>query len=580
MKHFLLVVVFLATLAVTPERGLAIVCSNCAQLKLQIPQLAKDTVTAGTSAITSVQQTLETVNNTILIPIRDALTIVTVLKSGNNMRNLILGTVGIDPLLVDNPERYLKGKALDTINASLAEAGLAYTPGNESVLENILTVTRYNSKGVSARIQLISQSPILPIIQKQVCADYALNKLAEEQVLVPGRPFDQAAFTAKKQELRDAFCVGDPMQNTPEGTRVAENLKRLQQARPEVGGWDSWLTMVSGDNPYTKNARIQQELQREVNAVVSRAEQDLALGGGIRSLTECKERALTNPAGQPYTNPNQAPCVQEVIKQAGSILNQTFKDAISGPIDLLKQSFGSGAGGLINTAFTTVNILTGISQALDNFNGSSSGGGGTVNTGSQSVSTGAITNDLQNNPTGKKTLTDTPREHLSMHTESLDKFETANNQYVLAIANYNGKLNSMRQCFVDLVREYPETSTQAEAAYSYYNETVAANAKLQEKATTSLALIAPTREIISTTETILNTSNSSDEISRAFDTYRETVSSKKLPDILSHVEREGEVLSFKAEVDQSEIEGGRIYDFNTACTSLRQQMQVRNAGGA
>lgn len=579
MKHLLkkLSALLLAASCTTPAYAVYPVI-DAANLGQNIIQVAKDTITSYQTTITAVQQTLETVNNTVLIPARDALTVITIMKSGDNVRNLILGTAGIDPLLVDNPQKYLTNKALETVNGSLAEAGLNKIPEGQSVLQSVLTVTRWNHLDIPTKLQVIASSPLLPQVQKRACTDEALTKLARDEVAVPGRPLDQAAFSAKKIEFYNAFCVGNPAEDSAQGRATAEALKRLNQARPEVAGWDSWLTMVGGDNPYTKNAKIYQAVQEQVNSTVSRAEADLAAGGGIRSLTECKARASATIDGTPYSNPNQAPCIQESIKQVSSVLNQTFKDAIAAPLDLLKNSFGSGAGSLINTAFTTINLLQGINVAFNNLS-TTSGGNGATYTPVQTTVTTPIANDLTNNQSAKDTLTGPPRKQLQAHQTALTTLETVNQKYLADIVYYQSQLDSMKSCFDTLVNDYPDTSNQATGAYTYYENKRNANLTIKIRIDAEKTPITEGKAYIQSAINKIVASNASEEILKIFTEYQNKVDNGLIPDATLGPVREGEYISFKGEIDQSIGQDGALYTLKNNCTSLRQQYSSRNDGG-
>ncbi len=544
---------------------------DAANLGQNITQSVKATITSYQTTLTAIQQTLETVNNTILIPARDALTVITIMKSGDNMRNLILGTAGIDPLLVDDPQKYLTNKALETVNGSLAEAGLNKIPEGESVLQSVLTVTRWNHLGVPTKLQIIASSPLLPQVKKRACTEDAITKLARDEVAVSGKPLDQAAFAAKRTEFWNAFCVGDPTQDTAQGRATAEALKRLNQARPEVAGWDSWLTMVSGDNPYTKNAKIYQALQEQANAAVSRAEADLAAGGGIKSLTECKARASKTIDGTPYANPNQAPCIQESIKQVSSVLNQTFKDAIAAPLDLLKASFGSGAGGLINTAFTTINLVQGISVAFNNLSNTSSGSGTTYTTVNKPV-----VNDLTSNQSAKDTLTGPPKKQLLAHQTALTTLQTTNQKYITDIAYFQSQLDSMKSCFDKLVNDYPDASSQTSSAYLYYENRKDINLTTKIRIDAEKTPLIEAQNYLKTSIEKINASNSSEEILNIFTEYQNKVDGGIIPDATTGPTREGEYLSFKGEIDQSIGQDGQLYTLNNTCVTLRQQYLSRN----
>jgi hypothetical protein len=158
----LLLSVFLVSVIYTSgiNTGYAIVCSNCAtnvqQLKDSITQklqFGKDTISAAQGTITAAQQTIETVNNTVLIPMRDALTIISILKSGDNIKNLVLGATGLDPLLVRNPEQYFKNKTLGPIQSWIGDVAAQKSIYSESIYKNLLLNTRYTYSDTSTKVK-------------------------------------------------------------------------------------------------------------------------------------------------------------------------------------------------------------------------------------------------------------------------------------------------------------------------------------------------------------------------------------------------------------------------------------------
>ncbi len=582
----LLLVITLYTSATIPTY--ALVCSNCSTFVQQIidytiqgSQLVKETVTASVGTITATQQTLDTVNNTILKPMKDALTLITILKSGENVQNLILGSLGADPLLVKNPELYLENKGLGILKASLGDIASQNSLYGDSVLDTLISSAKYNYSDTATKLKIVNQSSIPSIIQSGTCDDETLSNLAREDVAVEGEPLDQAAFIERKNYFNDAFCKGDP--NTD--PVIASNLVALSAARPQISQWDTWLARTGGDNPYTKSVQSQQIIADAVAKKVETARNDLNLGGGIKSLMTCVKRAPNNINGEGYEG-TEAPCIQEEIVQAGSVLLDSFKRALGSPLETLISSFGSGAGSLISSAFSTINMIQGIGSALNSVTSDGSTGGGSTGSGgsvggsggsfqnntSRTVASTAIVRDLANNPTVKTTLTNPAKKHLIAHAESMTLLETTSRNYLSYTNVYTNKLNNMKSCF-DTLSTYEEAkgNPSISAANAYYAERLSQTNQLKARIEQDIALVIAGKKLIANTLTTITNSQSSEEILTTFNDYQNMVDTQNIPGITAGATREGEYTSYKGEVDQSDALSGPLYSYNTTCTTLRQQ---------
>lgn len=409
--------VFLVSLIYTSSTGTAnaIVCSNCAtnvqQLKDSITQkyqAGKDTISAAQGTITAAQQTLDTVNNRILIPMRDALTIISILKSGDNIKNLVLGSTGLDPLLIRNPEQYFKNKTLGPIQSWIGDVAAQKSIYSESIYKNILLNTRYTYSDTSTKVKGFTRSSLPATIQQRVCTEEYLTKIATEDVIAGGRPFDAMEFEARKAYFYSRFCVGDPNSTSEEGVETAQALMELQKARPNAGGMDAWLAITGGDNEYTRNMNVQMAINEGAAAAEERAIKDFDLGAGIKSLTTCVKYAENDINGNLYGETASPPCLVEEIQQTGRMVNTLLEDALKSPAETLRSTLGPGAGSLINTAFTTINLLQSISTAAGNITGGGgSRGGGSSSTGTTVTNRQPI-NDLATNSSAKKTLVGPP----------------------------------------------------------------------------------------------------------------------------------------------------------------------------
>ena len=568
--------------------GYAIFCTNCAtnvqQFKdsvVQKFQLGKETISAAQGTITAAQQTLETVNNRILIPMRDALTIISILKSGDNIKNLVLGATGLDPLLIRNPEQYFKNKTLGPIQSWIGDVAAQKSIYSESIYKNLLLNTRYSYSDTATKVKGFTRSSLPATIQARVCTEDYLTKIATEDVIAGGRPFDAVEFEARKAYFYSRFCVGDPDSSTEEGVETAQALMELQKARPNAGGMDAWLAITGGDNEYTRNMNVQLAVNEGAAEVEARTIKDFDLGGGIKSLTTCVKYAENDINGNLYGESASPPCLVEEIQQTGKMFNTLLEDALKSPAETLRSTLGPGAGSLISTAFTSINLLQSISTAAGNITGGSGGGGGTSQTNTDVINR-APTNDLSGNTRAKTTLTGPPVQQLGFHKKALSDLETIDQNYLNEITFYQNQLDNMKMCYEKLVKDHPQIQSDGRvtAAFSFHSTATTTNARLRATIGEELSLIATTTALVTTTLSAIQASNSSEVILNLFNDYQNRVDTEGLPSQTSGGIREGEYTSFKGNVDQSLSEGGAVFIFKADCAAIRGQLETQDFSGA
>lgn len=549
-------------------------------------QYSKDTISASMGQITATQQTLETVNNTFLIPMKDAMTLITIMQSGDAVQNLILGSLGVDPLLVKNPELYIKQKGNEVLDASLGEITAQKGVYSESVLRSLISSSQNNNSDFSTKLKNATKSNIPSMIQSSTCDDTMLSNLAREDVAVPGQPLDLAAYAERKRYFQAAFCA----KNANSDPATASALAELQKARPEVAMWDTWLAVTGGDNP--KNAAVQAQIlvDQRLAEVKTTIQNDLQMGGGIRSLTTCAKdengnevRAQYTIDGQAYEDPRSAPCVLEEIKQSSASLLSSFNESLGAPLQTLLAGYGSGAGSLISTAFNTINLVNGIRSG---FNSSADSSGSPSPSPNNTVTTQPSTRsvqDLRSNTSAKTTLIAPPIKHLETHLKSLSDLEKTNRNYILAMDLYETKLDAMNSCYNTLAA-YPEASGNPNLARArtYYSDSYDSINQLRARISDDASVINRTRTLITETSSKIKESLSSEEILNLFNSYQEEIDSEDLPGIMAGALRDGEYITFKGEVDQSDVEPGPLFNYNNACTeainAIEAARRAQNAG--
>ena len=284
MKRIFFALILVATLySANVQPTYAIFCGNCStwvndliEYAMQGSQYASELVTEYHSTAIDYNTTLVQINDTILKPLRDGLTIAAIVSTGNNMQNLILGGMGNERLLVTNPEQYLKNKANLSISINLNTIANQNSIYSNSIMNSIINSTRSTSN-INNTLASLSQSSIPSTVQRNLCADATLSKTAQDDVRKADGTYVEADFTARKRTLYDSLCVGNPTTDQA----LAQKLMAVNQQKPSIGGWDTWLATTGGDNQYTRSVKSAEAVLKEAEAKKLAEEKDMT--GGIKS---------------------------------------------------------------------------------------------------------------------------------------------------------------------------------------------------------------------------------------------------------------------------------------------------------
>lgn len=588
----------LYTSAVTPTY--AIGCPQCSTWAQQLIdyarqglQYSKDSISAYSNGITAAQQTLITVNDTIIKPAKTAMTYIAIMKNGDNIRNLVLGSVGTNQALLEKfPEVYIANKELNTIKAGLGDIAAQKSLYGDSVLSALVGQTRFNYADVSTKLRTTNSTKLPSIAQNSACDETTLSNLAKEDIEISGQPLNQAAYSARKQYFYEKLCAKDP--NTDEAT--AQALQTLTAARPEIGGWDSWLELTSGDNAWNKFTESQTILATRATEVADAAKNDLNLGGGIRSLTACKTRAQTDINGEPYSVASQAPCISEEIKQVSSALSTAFNEQIISPLKTQYASLGTGT--LVDSLFNTVSLIGNISSAASSITnsvnqiaGTDGGGSGTVNNIPVTTTVNKVYDkDLVNNAASKESVTRSPKTQLKLHADALVTLERLNQDFLSTITYHQGQLDTMKSCYDNLVRNYQDQvsgDARVSSAYEYYGGKtcayqqdqnctggqVAVNNTLRAQIQAEQTVAAATKTYVQDTRTKIDNSQSTEEVLSLFTNYLDRVEAEGMPNTITVANRDGAYIVFKGNVDLSMMQGGAIFNYKETCVEIDRQIQ-------
>jgi hypothetical protein len=539
-------------------------------------QYAKDTITAAATNNTSAQTTLQTVNEQVLTPMRDALTLVTIMRTGEGVRNLVLGTNG-DALLVTNPRKYIDQKGNEVVRASLGNLAAQKNIYSESVLGSVLDKSRYNSQTLSSKLSIIND-PSLKTEQQSRCTDAALTYQAKKDLSdSKGDEYTNEDVTKRKQELNAALC------GNLNDKKVQLSLNKIATQSPT---WNSWMSLTGGNNAYTKKTLSENAIQGEVATVQGGSKDDLRNGGGIRSQVKCKKRETNNIDGGEYTNSEDAPCIDESIIKSAKVLSDSFHDAIKSPLDTLIASFGSGAGGLVSTAFNTMNIIQQISTNLETNDGGG-GSGGSNNT--PVITSQTPQNDLAGNQQSKAKLLKTSVDFINDYKSKLATLRGLDNKFITVVNSYQTETNKVKQCFDTLVQDYPEASGDSvvQSATSFYTAQSSTNTDQRVRIQNELNLVSSANTFLDEALARMNASQSTEEILTIFSSLQDKMNDGTLPDITTTSTREGEYVTYKndlqiavgspglSQAPDADLSQAFFFKMNKSCADTRADYEHR-----
>lgn len=570
--YLMLSLVIYSSNAIPANAQYAVACVNCKSAIQGYFDQVKESLTAIFTGNTSVQQTLDTINNLVLKPMKDALTLAQIVKSGQMTKMLITASTGGDPLLVSNPKLYLQNKGIAVtqggIDALYGQKGIY----SNSIMNSIVNNSKTNNSGLDTKLKAINQSNIPRMTQVKICNDTTLSQMASSQVSVSGDN-----YSVVKSNLNNSLCVGNPDTDPA----LAQRLMAVSNKNSSL---DTFYAITSGDNAYTKGKLSQIAINDAANNAKARAEKDMV--GGIKSQTTCTKLA------------SNGLCLESTINQAASTLSKAYNDAIGSDLKTAIASFGSGAGSIIGTAFNAVSLFNQISSTGSALSATLGGGGGTGNNGqlgkvsipgttvipSNSAINIAYTSstgyaqDLANNPQSKSTISGAPMELLNQHQKILVDLKKTDAEYVATINSYNSKLEEVRTCFDNILLDFPDNIQSSDPRLSpyrsFYIQKKNSNTDTLNKINVELGKITVTSTLITNTISTINNSNSTDEITATFKKYQDQVKNQSLPDINSGTTNVANQLQLASELQISTMDGGDIFNYKASCTALAQQLNT------
>lgn len=547
--------------------------------------IIQNTISAIANPITAFNEAASFVNNWILGPIADALRLAQMVKSGNFIRNLVLGSMGTNnALLITNPKQYLTNQGKASIRESLKNVTDAKGVYSDSISGDEIRLARmkYDSK---AQLTAIAQSDRPTVIQNNLCSDDKLTKLTE--LAGTDEPQDPATYNTRTEELYAKLCDGDPTTD-PE---LAKALLALDAQNPSVGGWNSFLTATQEGGSAVAKMRASTVIAINEQAKVAAKAADLTMGNGVKSETECgpgNADLVDDGVGGTY-----CPDGKETVTKNGSQLDQSLKAAIGSPLKLLSDSYGSkgifaligSIASLIGSVNTTMNAFQAVTTSGTPPTTTTTGGVTTT-----TYATSTYTHTLTPGSGQQKSLVDNIKKQTDAHLTDLSKLEGFDGPFLTNISSYGAKLSAGKNCYESLIANFPlenikgtvfpalADNAQVKSGLAFFNGELTTNTTLKNKISTELSLISTTRSLINDTITKITASDSIEEIQDRYTNYTSRVEKENLPGAATSMQRVSDSANFDNMVKTMTDTGGQVTTTMAQCTQIGQAEAAAREG--
>lgn len=595
MKKSLIIVLLTVTFymgSLQSVKAVAFTCINCAtwvqdliNYARQGLQYATEVSTTGFSGITALQTTVNTINNTVLLPMKDALTMAAMVTSGDQIENLILGGLGNDSLLVRNPEGFVENEGNKAIKRIIDGTPSDFYGGS---IKDYLVQT-YSNTDVDSRIKSLAQSSLPTTVQNNLCDDKKLTARSIADVQDVDGTYKQEDATARKTALYNNFCKCDPVKDKA----CAKNITSASNQDPSICGTDCLFKITNGgENEYARvvQASIIAGEQKEKAQVKTKT--DLTAGGGIKSKTDCPDmsayidpttgEAALDENNNPVTPPIDIPCS---VSQGSAGLRSLWDQHLKSPLDSMRSSL-SGLSSILSTGFTTLNLLNGISGAIGTIGGSEGSGGGVVRY-SNPIKT-SYTPNLAQNPALKESAVRPAQGQFGTHLDALTSIESTTNNYIAQINLYKSQLERIPGCYTALVNNFASSSPNLKnnadvvAAYSLYDsQKLITNNLLLEK-NSVFPQIDATRAVINEIKTKIEASQSTEEINDLFNNYQNKMDTNNALNLIGltkatihGINLKGDLTNYTQTVQTELADTGSTGGTINRCASLRAEEQAK-----
>lgn len=577
MKYISIALVFLSlTFFALPQRAHAGSAVAGALEPTQILNNIQLLIGNSTTYTDMINQYMETVKDVFTNPIASALIAAAQQQAAIDITNWATGGFQGNSTIIANPERYIKNKGLEAVRAQLGNIPTNSAYG-DSILASVIDNFRSQSD-LAGQLKNLSQSQIPSMLQSRVCDEAGLNTLVSSEGLTMGTP----AFTARKSELYNTLCQGDPTTDQ----QLAQTLMQVQDQRPEAGGLDVLLARTI-ENPYTASTKSIAANEKKKYEEEQAAKAALDQGNGQSNQENCKTYAMADPNGNTYPD-GTAPCVEyEVVTPSGLVSDATSKSLTAG-LDRLTNLQVDGFNGLLASFATEIlkptlqRAFTSAAQtATEQFFGTAPqiGKAGTsVNTSYSTIITKVYSPNLANDPDTKAAIIAPIMKLLKAHLASLNDLAAIDDQYSAQLDTYEAAIKNTQTCYDSLAQSNPSSVNDPQV--------ISANDILKDrqvKIDTARQIIQSdttnidiTNTLITTTIDKINASNSSQEINDLFKNYQNQIDAKNLPTVTSAAERQGTFEKQKASIGNETGPGGTITGLMSQCRTM--SIQFLNIG--
>ncbi len=545
MKKYYIPFFFLALLINTTHVH-AGAATGGATFPMQIVQEGTALIAKHSTLINTAANVKTMIKDTILDPIANQLISAALQGSSKDILSWVTGGFdGAPSLILANPEAAILNAGVNAARSALT--GLPQDGIFSASLFSTLKDAYKGSNDLKAQLQSLSQSSIPSLVQDTICSDAALTSLAINDIRDPqDGSYTQAQLTARKSELYNYACAGDPKTDQ----KLATRLNDLNTQNPSITGMEGFYSVaVRGENEFTRG-QIAKDLVAKKVADDEEIKKLENYGGGQNAVSEreCEiyedDTAITDP-NTPVGATKDPACLQWKTITPGATVGALFAKGQGAGLDRLTNIMGDGS---------LSSLLSGLATAF--FNSSSRGGG--VSSGSRPSNTPTVVSssrpivqDLSNDSTKKDETIGTIMSQIDSYDTTLKKLQGIDSSYLSDIAEYQNKVTQGKTCYDSLISNNTMSSSDPRAtnAYSFYasrqSEINTRRNALNEEVIKVTRAISLNNEV----RNALTSSNSTQEIGTIFRTYQSAIKKENLPEMGSDGTREAEYQASKSNTE-------------------------------
>lgn len=492
--------------------------------------------------VTSVSTHGSFVKQVILDPIANALISSALEGASNDILSWVSGGFGgSDPLIIGDPESYIRNKGNEAVKGILD--GIPTDSAFGDSIFNSLLAKYKGTSDVENVINELTKSNIPSLIQNNLCNDAKITSLSIDAVTDNTGSYNPEELAAKKTELWNYACTGDP--NTD--PQLAARLQDLNTQNPSIGGWDTWLATTGGENDYTRSVKAQDIAAQRVAEVKQTQTNEIYQGAGPVSEKECLKFDSAPTEGQ------IAKCLQWLTTTPGDQVGGTLTEALTAGTKRLENIMGDGSLTGMLQGFAISAITSGIKKALN-----ASGGGTTYNIPVMLPTSRPVVQDLANDPLKKTQNLQPMDKQLAYYLSTLNNLAAIDSSYMSDLLSYEAKVTALKNCTV---------------ATSYYNNRMSRITPAKNSILAEQAKITEAKTLISDTQAKLSASNSSQEQSTIFNAYLAAIDDNALPTFQAEGVR-------SAEYERNKFDVSHDTELGTWQTTCAQQQNTSNTNNS